>query len=181
MMRLRVVSTAIALLVGCTVPLSAPADTPPPAPDFKEVYDLIREHLVQVDEAELNATAVRALVAAMAPKVSLVDDTNLPENSQAVLVSKTALFDGPVAYVRVARVDAGLEKSIQEAWQQLATTNKPAGLVMDLRFAGVTDYAAAAAAADLFVKKEQPLLDWGKGMAHSSDREKISVPLAVLV
>ena len=33
-----------------------------------------------------------------------------------------------------------------------------------MRYAGGDDYAAAAATTDLFVKKEQPLLNWGNGM-----------------
>jgi hypothetical protein len=179
---LRVIPTAVALVLGWAVPVCLQAETPHPAPDFKEVYDLIREHLAQVEPAELNATAVNALISALSPKVSLVGQTNTTDGDDAVMVRKTSLFDGPIAYIRIGRVEAGLDKAVREAWQQLATTNKPAGMVLDLRFAGGTDYAAAAATADLFVKKEQPLLDWGRGMAHTTDQgEKISVPLTVLV
>jgi C-terminal processing protease CtpA/Prc len=55
-------------------------------------------------------------------------------------------------------------------------------VALDLRYAGGDDYAAAAAAADLFVKKEQPLLNWGSGMVRSKEKsDAIGLPVAVLV
>jgi C-terminal processing protease CtpA/Prc len=54
--------------------------------------------------------------------------------------------------------------------------------VLDLRYTDGTDYAAAAAAADLFIGKAQPLLNWGNGSASSHEKkDAITVPLAVLV
>ena len=76
----------------------------------------------------------------------------------------------------------GLAGGIREAWTKPGTTNKFKGVVLDLRYAGGDDYAAAAAAADLFVKKEQSLLNWGNGMVRSKPKsEAIKVPVAVLV
>ena len=44
------------------------------------------------------------------------------------------------------------------------------------------DYASAAATAELFIKKDQPLLDWGTGMVRSKENsDAISLPVAVLV
>src|ERR1035441_10119068 len=43
-----------------------------PAPEFKEVYDLIRAHLAGMSEAQLNQAAVGALVSGLASRVSLV-------------------------------------------------------------------------------------------------------------
>ncbi|MCX6928420.1 MAG: S41 family peptidase [Verrucomicrobia bacterium] len=51
-----------------------------------------------------------------------------------------------------------------------------------MRYAAGDDYASAAAAAELFQKKEKPLLNWGNGMVRSKDRsDAISLPVAVLV
>ena len=56
------------------------------------------------------------------------------------------------------------------------------GVALDLRYAVGDDYAAAAAAADLFVKKELPLLNWGNGMVRSKEKTNaIALPVAVLV
>ena len=65
---------------------------------------------------------------------------------------------------------------------KLGATNKLDGVILDLRYAAGDDYASAAATAELFVKKEQPLLNWGNGMVRSKDKsDAISLPVAVLV
>jgi len=151
-----------------------------PTPEFKEVYDLIRTHLAGVSEADLNRTAVEALVLALSPKVSL-GGTEDGTSGGAGLVSKSVLFEGRIGYFRFKRVEDGLDKAFDEAYQKLAT-NKLNGVVLDLRYTSGQSYPAAAAVADLFVKKEQPLMDWGKGLARSKEKsEAISLPAAVLV
>ena len=85
-------------------------------------------------------------------------------------------------YVRVERVGDGLANAVREACNKLAGTNKLEGVILDLRYAAGDDYASAAATAELFIKKEQPLLDWGNGMVRSKDKsDAISLPVAVLV
>ena len=55
-------------------------------------------------------------------------------------------------------------------------------MILDLRYAAGDDYASAAATAELFVKKDQPLLNWGNGMVRSKEKsDAISLPVAVLV
>jgi hypothetical protein len=154
----------------------------PPAPDFKEIYDLVRQHLSGVNEADLNRAAVRGLLGVLGPNVSLVASDESSTNTDGVLVSKSSLFDGPVGYIRVRWVAEGLDKVVRQAWQEVASTNKLNGLIIDLRFAGGTDYAAAAATADIFARKEQPLLDWGQGMVKSKEKsDLVTVPIGVLV
>ena len=92
------------------------------------------------------------------------------------------MFDGDIAYVRVERVGEGLANAVREACKKLGATNKLAGVILDLRYAAGDDYASAAATAELFVKKAQPLLNWGNGMVRSKDNsDALSVPVAVLV
>jgi C-terminal processing protease CtpA/Prc len=159
----------------------AHADTRP-APDFNEVYDLVRQHLAGSSPAELNNAALQGLLTTLGPKVSLVDTEDRETNQQPVLVSKTSLFDGPIGYIRIHRVAGGLDKAVRQACQDLGSSNKLAGLIIDLRFAGGSDYSAAVAVADLFASKEQPLLDWGQGMVRSRPNpDNIHLPLAVLV
>ena len=140
----------------------------------------MRAHLPNVTDAELNRAAVQGLIEAFSPKVSMVNGATAQATN--VLVSRTNVFDGQIAYVRVVRVGEGLDKAIRSAWQELSQTNKLDGLVLDLRYAGGDDYAAAAAAADVLVRKEQPLLDWGKGMVRSArTNDAIAVPVTALV
>ena len=153
------------------------------APDFKEVYDLIRAHLAGMSEGQLNRAAVGGLVSGLAPRVSLVTNAAAANAAgEAPLVIKSSVFDGDILYVRVGRVGEGLANAISTACSKPGTTNKLKGVALDLRYAGGGDYAAAAAAADLFVKKEQPLLNWGGGMVRSKEKsDAIALPVAVLV
>ncbi|MDB6022954.1 MAG: Peptidase [Pedosphaera sp.] len=153
------------------------------APDFKEVYDLIRTHLAGETEADLNRDAVQGLLHQLHSKVSLVGSENAPTAStDAPVLAKSSLYDGPVAYLRVGRVGEGLVNKIVAAYKELDGTNHLKGLVLDLRFADGHDYAEAAAVADLFITKEKPLLDWGHGVVQSKAKtDAISLPVAVLV
>jgi hypothetical protein len=182
MTRLGIFFPRITFLLALAGSLSFGAEPPASAPDFKEVYDLIRDHLAGVDDAELDKAAVQGLLSALAPKVSLVKKTEPSVAQDTLLITKTSLFDGPIGYIRVSRVADGLDQSVSNAWQEIAATNKLNGLVLDLRYASDNDYAAAAATADLFARKEQPLLDWGNGMVRSKEKtESLAIPTAVLV
>ncbi|HEX4644632.1 MAG TPA: S41 family peptidase [Verrucomicrobiae bacterium] len=154
------------------------------SPDFKEVYDLIRSHLAGESEAELDQAAVRGLLAQLHSKVALMNDgTGTNATATGPLVAKAALFDGPVAYLRIGRVGEGLAKQTAAAYKDLSgSTNSLKGIVLDLRNADGMDYAAAADTADLFVSKEMPLLDWGDGMTRAKQKsDAITLPVAVLV
>lgn len=160
-----------------------PAQTTNQLPDFKEVYDLLRAHAAGLTADELNRAAVRGLLAELAPKVSLLTNSAAGSVSNAApLVGKSRLLEDGIAYVRVGNVGDGLANALRETCQGLAGTNKLNGLVLDLRYSGGDDYAAAAAAADLFVTKERPLLNWGDGLVKSKAKDRALVsPLAVLV
>src|ERR1700757_1912763 len=95
---------AFALLAGSEVARADQATNPPP--DFKEVYDLIRSNLPNESEADLDRAALQGLLAQLHSKVSLLpgkQGTNA--SSEAPLLTKTVIYDGPVAYLRVGRVD----------------------------------------------------------------------------
>jgi len=186
MMLIRINSLLAALLVFAAGQPGLRAETKAEqagGPEFKEVYDLIRGHLAGMSEGQLNQAAVGALVSGLAPKVSLVSQAAAPGTAGASpLVRKTSVFDGDILYVRLGRVGDGLAQAIAAAVSKPETTNKLKGVALDLRYAGGDDYAAAAAAVDLFVKKEQPLLNWGTGMVRSKAKtDAITLPVAVLV
>ena len=173
---------AIGLLVFLAgrLELSAAADE---APDFREVYRLIQAHATGVSAAELNRAAVQGLITELGPKVSLVSP-GLSENSDGAmpLVSKSRIFEGHVAYVRIGRVGDGLAEAVGNAYRNLGSTNALVGLVLDLRYADGKDYAASAATAGLFTSKSEPLLNWGAGVVSSHENAvAIRVPVAVLV
>lgn len=150
-------------------------------PKFDEVYKLLRENLPGVTEDELNQAAVKGLIDQLQPKVSLAtsdSDTNEP------ILARTEVYDGSFAYLRVGRVGEGLADKARTAYDQMSSTNqsKIKGVVLDLRFATGLDYPAAAATANLFIRDERPLLDWGNGSARATAKTNaISVPVAILV
>jgi hypothetical protein len=152
------------------------------APDFQEVYDLLRRHLARTTDAELNRAAVEGLFTSLRGKVTLVADEDTPARTNVALVSKSSVLENDVAYVRVGCVEAGLAKEFSEAVQRLGATNKLKGVVADLRFADGDDYAAAVAVADLFLADRKALLDWGNGVVKSEKKDDIiKLPAAVLV
>jgi hypothetical protein len=73
------------------------------------------------------------------------------------VLAKSAILENDVAYLRVGEVAKNLVDEIQSAQTALAMTNKIAGTILDLRFTGGDDLAAAKSAADLFAAKKLPL------------------------
>jgi hypothetical protein len=172
----------LAALLLATGQLSSVAATTNASPDFQEVYDLIRQHASGLSPEDLNRAAVQGLVNALGSRVSLGTNKALADSGEKKMVAETILFDGNIFYVRIARVAEGLAKEITSSCEQVKATNKVSGIVLDVRYADGTDYKAAADAADLFVSKGQPLLNWGTGVVSAHDKANaISVPVAVLV
>jgi len=152
------------------------------APDFQEVYSLLRTHLGGVSEADLNRAAVAGLLAKLAPKATLIPAGETPAPVATPKLSRIAVFEQDLGYLRVATVAEGLAGEISAICRQLGATNHLSGLVLDLRFAGGTDYSAAVEVADLFAARTQPLLDWGEGVATSHEKTNaVRLRLALLV
>jgi Peptidase family S41 len=154
-------------------------------PDFNEVYNLLKEHLAGQTPADLDRAAVQGLISELHSRVSLVsgnEGANASSQSEGPKLAKSALYDGPIAYFKIGRVGEGLANQINTAYKELNGTNKLKGVVLDLRFADGRDYDEAVSVANLFVSKEQPLLDLGSGAIKSkANPDAISLPVAVLV
>ncbi|TAK90310.1 MAG: hypothetical protein EPO07_20480 [Verrucomicrobia bacterium] len=156
------------------------AETTNPAPDFQEVFNLVRDQLKGADTAEMNRAAVQGLLQKFNGRVALAGDTT--GAAAVALVARTNVFDDGVAYVRVNRVEDGLAEKISSALASLGATNKVKGAVLDLRFASGENYPAVVATAELFISKETDLLDWGKGVVKTkANADAFNFPLVVLV
>lgn len=162
---------------------SAEPPTSPSAPDWQEVYGLLREHLPDSSPAELNRLAVQGLISSLSPRVSLVTSTpSTSATNQPALLIKSSQYDNGLVYVRIGRVDEGLASAVREGCTRALGTNKLRGIALDLRYAGGNNYPAAAAVADLFLSKDVPLLDAGTGMLHAKVKsDAIITPVTVLV
>jgi C-terminal processing protease CtpA/Prc len=173
----------VGMLALLAHPARVKADVTNAAPDFKEVYDLIRAHLAGETQGDLDRAAVQGLLNQLHSKVSLVKEPSADSSqTDTPLLGRSTSFEGPIGYLRVGRVGDGLAQQIGASYQQLNPSNQLKGLVLDLRYAGGHDYAAAAAVADLFLGRETPLLDWGNGFVRSRAKaDAITIPVAVLV
>jgi len=163
---------------------SSLADTKDEAPDFKEVFELVKSHVSGLNEDDLNRAAVQGLLSALGSKVWLVTNSTSGKGpgTEARPLMASTVYDGEIGYLRVGRVDDGLARAIRDSCKELGSTNKLKGLVLDLRYAAGDDYAGAAGTADLFLKKERPLLNWGNGVVTSHEKEDaITLPVAILV
>jgi len=147
---------ALALTIWLATASARAADTTNPAPDFKEVYDLLRTNLAGATDDNLNRAAVEGLLSRFPGKVSLVggaaDGTAIAQGRMAL--GKSAVVENNVAYLRVGWVAGNLADELRAAYRALTTTNNAAGIVLDLRFADGDDAAAAQAAANLFTSKK---------------------------
>jgi len=151
-------------------------------PDFKEVESLLLEHMAGATKAELNQAAVKGLLAQLKGKVTLISDEEAANTNATVLVATERQFDGGVGYIRVKDVEPGLAEAVSKAASQLTVSNKLIGLVLDLRYADGADYDAAAATVDLFLSHEVPLLNAGKGLIQSKEKENaLKYPVIALV
>jgi hypothetical protein len=173
--------TGLGMLLGGVERLIADTGTNE-GPDFKEVYELIRSHVAGLSEGELNRAAVEGLVNALGPKVTLVTNEPADASSAESAMVRSNLFEGDIVYLRIRRVTEGLDRQIRDVCRPSDGTNKFKGLVLDLRYSSGEDYLAAAAAADLFVRKEQTLLFWGtKPVQSKQKKDAITIPVAVLI
>jgi hypothetical protein len=94
---------------------------------------------------------VAALAGLLAVQISSRADTT------DTALAKSAVLESNVAYLRVGQVKKNLADEIYAAQTALAVSNKVAGTVLDLRFAGGDDFDSALATADWFAAKKSPL------------------------
>ncbi|HLZ55268.1 MAG TPA: S41 family peptidase [Verrucomicrobiae bacterium] len=161
----------------------AHAETTNSAPDFKQIYELLQANLPGVTDAGLNSAAVRGLLSQLQGRATLVGgrgETTVSPGKMALV--KSAVLESNVVYLHVGQVGDDLANQLNKAYHALTATNKVVGMALDLRFADGNDYAAAVAAADLFVVKRMPLLQWSERVEESQPAGKpIPGPLLVLV
>src|SRR6266436_6417770 len=102
--------------------------------EFKEVYDLIREHAGGIPPEELDRAATKGLLWALKPKVTLVTNDTQKAATAVSPVMRSNLFEGNIAYVRIGRVGGDLPKAVRAACDEIKGTNGLKGVVLDLRY-----------------------------------------------
>jgi hypothetical protein len=89
--------------------------------------------------------------------VLLVAAVFLPAQTAIGALSKSAVLEGNVGYLRVAQTDTNLSEEIQSALNHLAATNVIVGIVVDLRFAKGGDSAGLKATEEVLEQQKIPL------------------------
>lgn len=153
------------------------------APDFKQVFSLIRSNLTGLSDAELNHAAVMGLLHELQNQVVLGSNLMVTATSGGTgRLAKSEIFDRSVVYMRLNEVKSGAARTIAETFDQMRSSNKLGGLILDLRFAGGDDYAEAAATADLFMNSDRPILKWADSVRRATVKTNaIELPLILLV
>lgn len=175
----RIALLVVALPLGLANQVNADSGT---NPEFTEVKSLLLEHMVGGTEAVLNQAAVRGLMAELKGQAVIVDEEESVSTNQSPLVTSERVFDSEVGYMRIRRVAPGLAAAVKDGLNHLQATNKLTGLVLDLRFAKGGEYQAAAEVADLFLERELPLMNAGKGLVSSKEKDDaFRLPVVALV
>jgi hypothetical protein len=125
-------------------------------PDFKEVYQLLRDNLPGATDENLNRAAVDGLLGKFPGKVSFAGGSMEISSTNAAL-NKSLMLEDDVAYLRVGRVEGNLAGGLAAAYRALAATNKIVGAVLDLRFASGDDFASATTMAKSIKALANPL------------------------
>jgi hypothetical protein len=93
----------------------------------------------------------------LSPAFLLAMQISLRADATDTGLVKSAILENDALYLRVGHVEKNLAAEIRSAQNTLTATNKTAGTILDLRFAGGDDPDAAKTAADLFTKRKLPL------------------------
>jgi hypothetical protein len=152
-------------------------------PRLEEVYKLLRENVDGVSASDLDQAAVKGLINQLKPQALLGEVSPAGAPGASGLVS-SRVYDNAFVYFQISSVTDELADKLLAAYRDLSATNKTKfkGVVLDLRFAAGTDFAAAAKTADDFLNNEQLLLHWGTNSVHATKkRNAITVPMAILV
>ena len=157
--------------------------TEPARTDFQQVYELIKAHLPGISDKELEQAAYDGLIKQLAPKVSIVV-SNAP-GTQALTgpgTLRTLALEDNLVYLRLTRIDEEIARKAGETLFSWQTTNRVAGIVLDLRFAAGDDYRAAVRVADYFIEADKILLKWGTETGRSTGKTNaIKAPISILV
>ena len=157
------------LLFAASAPtLPAAVHARPELQEAAEVISVLKSNYVDRDQLSdklLDSATVAGILQALGRGATIVPAAPAATNAAATAtaVSKTRaplaraeVIDPSIGYIRLADVTAGVETALDAELEKFAQ-KKVTGLILDLRFADGTNYAAAAAIAGRFLSGNQEL------------------------
>lgn len=158
------------------------ADVPPPS--LREVLELVEANLEGASTGQIEQFALHGLIEQLAPRLQLLDPREASPAAEDLAVGITAAerVGKGLAYLRLANLGPGVAAAVEAQLTAWVQESPPQGLVLDLRFAGGTDYAEAGRVAGLFLTDPVPLLDAGQGMQTRGTGDRaFTAPVVVLL
>lgn len=179
----------IAALLGAGLgpcPVSAaPSNAPVVAwPPVAELSAKLRMELPSLPAPDASQTNAEAYAQSLAPWVLPETGTEAkpagPDATSPVL--KTFLYPGGSGYLRIGTVSPTITESVRSALAELGQGGPLSGLILDLRFASGTDFAAGIAGATPFASNGPVEFRLGDSVWRTQRDEKPpSVPVLILV
>ncbi len=113
---------ALALAVSLFAHGSLRAEPVKPAPDFKEVLQLLHDNLPGATDESLNRASVEGLLAQFPGKVSLASASGEP----AADGCKSSILESNIAYLRLSNVSGNFADALGAAYRSLAAASAKA-------------------------------------------------------
>jgi len=204
-MKISTVATILTLLlvVASAPTLPGAVHARPALQQAAEVISVLKSNYVDRDQLSddlLDSATVAGILQALGSGAVIVPaTTNAPtgaatESKSVEPLAHAEVIDPAIGYIRLADVDGGVVTAVNAELKQFAQ-KKVTGLILDLRFADGTNYAAAAAVAGRFLSGDQELFtlkssENGAQVFHASAEAKTassegpdltSTPLILLV
>jgi hypothetical protein len=152
-------------------------------PKYDEIVQTIESKLNTITIEDLEHAALQGILTEFQSSIEL--ETPISPGaplSQPPSVAKKEIIGKHIGYLRVAEIRPSTAKETLEAFESLRVKTALEGLVLDLRYAGGSDFDAALKVASVFVDAATPLLNWGDGIRSvPQGGTKIALPVVVLV
>lgn len=162
------ITAGLSLLVAGAVPQCRAANTGVPLPLTAEVISILKSNYVDRDklnEKSLNEATVTGILEAVGRGVVVVEPASPSTNAVPAAaeepkptpsIARAEVIGPDIGYIRLADVTEGTPIALDVELKKL-TDAKVTGFVLDLRYAGGTNFAAAAAIASRFLNDGQEL------------------------
>lgn len=152
-------------------------------PDLQEIFNIIETRLGDISKEDLEHAALQGILTEFQTKIELETPSHPGNNiTSPPSLAKKELLGKDIVYLRVAEINESTAQKALESIELMRVKTKPTGLILDLRYTGGSNYAAALNVASLFLDESVPFLNWGAGLKHiPAGGTRIDLPVVMLV
>ena len=152
-------------------------------PKYEEIVQTIESRLSEISKEDIEHAALQGILTEFQTRIEL--KAPLPSDTNQTLppsLAKKEIIGKNIGYLRIAEIRPSTAKETSEAIESLRVKTALTGLVLDLRYAGGSEFDSALSLAAVFVEEATPLLNWGNGV-HPVPQggTKVVLPTVILV